>query len=182
MRTRVAAAVAATLALLPIAQSHAGGPVLDGKKRTKIEWTGTMTPQQNVTTVMGYDPTTCTPADCAVKGFVFKPAKGVTGNILFAIKWTIPNEDVDLFIIDAKGGIVAQCAGFGGTGEALILPQDTLVAGKSYQAVAHYFLTAQDTVKGIVEFPTAETTNFKGVPQPDPTVGQVLCVLDGTIR
>ena len=184
MRTRLFAVAAAALALLPFASSDAGGPVLDGQKRKTITWTGTMTPQQSVQTVSGYDPTTCTPTDCAVKGFVFKPAKGVTGNLLFAIKWTVPVEDVDLFVIDSKGAVVAQCAGFGGNGEALVVPMEDLKSGKSYTAVAHYFISAQDTLNGIIEFPTAFAS--KPPPSVDPTVdaavAQQQCALDGTQR
>jgi hypothetical protein len=162
MRARLVIALGtAALAAAAAVPSHgaAAPKTLDGKKIKKITATASGGLQTNDADNASLD--TQNRADCSMPrcyrlDFVYNPAKGVKGNLLFKINWTNPASDFDLYVATAKKAEVAHCGGVGGTGEVLVLPASRFKAGQKYTLVVDFFRSANDTVTATVEFPTKE--------------------------
>ena len=159
--------------------AQAGTPVVDGKRVTHLDWTaqsGVNTPsEQDI--YYGVNSSTCRPPRCDRHPFVWQPAKGVTGNILFATKWTFPGEDYDLSLVNSRGAGIVSCYGTGGTGEAIVVPASKLVPGQTYTVVTSFTTSVPDTMHNTLEFPTQATQTQT----PLDLIG-FGCTLDGTIR
>lgn len=186
MRARPVLALGALVLVAAVAApSHAAGtPTLDGKKVKKLTGKASGGLQDNDSDNVTEAASTPNRADCAMPrcyrlDFIWNPAKGVTGNVLFKIDWTSPASDFDLYVADAKKGQVASCGGVGGTGEAIVLRGKSLKVGRKYTLVADFFRSVNDTVTATVEFPTKAVTGTT-VPTDAEAVVPINCALDGS--
>ena len=163
MKTRLitAATLAGALAV-SVSGAQAGTAVLDGKKVTKITMETTATAQANDAVLKedldGKERVACTLPRCARLPFVFKPAKGVTGNLAFTLSWALPGEDYDLYVAElAKDGSateLAHCGASAGTTEKIELGTDSFKAGKTYALIVwNYHATGTQKVTSTVTFP-----------------------------
>jgi hypothetical protein len=184
MRTHLALALgtAALVAGATVPSHAAGAPVLDGKTVKRI--TGTASGGQqthdadNADVLATPNRANCAMPRCYRLDFVYRPAKGVKGDVLFKITWTNPASDFDLYVSDDKKSDKAHCGGFGGTGEALVVSGRSFKPGKKYTLVADFFRSVNDTVQATVEFPTTAKTGTT-VPAEAELAVPVNCVLDG---
>jgi hypothetical protein len=184
MRPRhlVALATAALAAATSVPSHAAGITTLDGKRVRKIVRTASGGLQDN--DADNASTAAANRADCAMPrcyrlDFVYKPAAGVKGNVLFKITWTNPASDFDLYVATDKRGELAHCGGAGGLGEQLVLSGRTLKPGKRYTLVADFFRSVNDTVTATVEFPTS-TAAGTTVPEAADTILPTNCVVDAT--
>ena len=160
VRVLVAAVLAAAVAISLPAQ--AAPKTLDGKKVKKIAFKATPTPQAHdeefVTgSLGGPDRVRCKPPRCVRVDFVFKPAKGVTGDLVFRIAAANPTTDADLYVIDSKYNTIAQCGAFAGN-EAFKVPGKRFKTGKTYTVVVDFYRVISDTITGSIEFPAKYTS------------------------
>ncbi|MFN2523971.1 MAG: hypothetical protein ABR614_11750, partial [Mycobacteriales bacterium] len=168
MRTRLAltAAVAGAVALVaPSALAASGPPVLDGKKVKELKLDAAAGPQTHDESLAtgfatGEDRMQCGPERCAVLPFVYKPAKGVKGDVLFSINWNTPGSDFDLYVvqIDKNGRTkVGSCGGSAGLSEKVFLSADNFKPGKTYGLLADFYRTPGEKVTGSVTMPASNT-------------------------
>jgi hypothetical protein len=167
MRKRLVLAAAAfsAVALAVPAALASSTPVLDGKKTTKLTLNATAPMQDNdadlvTDSATHNDRMACGPARCAVLPFVYKPAKGVKGDVAFTLTWTVPASDFDLYVVSiGKDGRtdMGHCAGSGGTSEKVFLTADNFKAGKTYGLLADFYRTPGEKVTGTVEMPGTNT-------------------------
>ncbi|MBV9098753.1 MAG: hypothetical protein JO079_11915 [Frankiaceae bacterium] len=174
MRVRLFTAAAAAAVLAATVPAHAATPTLDGKKVKTLTFTGTATPQTHDTDLAGdqaganpaggrpADYTHCPASRCFTWKFVYKPAKGVRpGPVSVKLSWTLPVEDFDLYVFDAKFGDVGHCGASAGTSETVTI--DPATPGHTYLIVADEYRAGPDTVKATVNFPaTAFTSQVPG--------------------
>jgi hypothetical protein len=203
MRARLflALGAAALIAGATVPANAAGGVVLDGKKNTGWSFDQAVTTQSNVVADFGgslvaqlgptFGGVSCAPPRCYKKSFVFKPAKGVKGDIVVKAKWTTPGSDYDLYLYPEKAaetGYLAACGGSASTGEVMVVPSSALKYGKTYVLVVNFQQAVNDKVTGSLKFPGTFTSKVAPAYQVDdaqsalPT-GQVThlgCALDGT--
>jgi len=184
MRTRlVLAAATAVLAAAASLPSDAGAPkTLDGKKVKKITATAAGGLQANDADNASLDVqnrANCAPPRCFRLDFVYKPAAGVRGNLLFKVTWTNPASDFDLYVATAKKVEVAHCGGAAGLGEMLVVPASRFKAGQKYTLVVDFFRSVNDTATATVELPTKETMDAN-VPADVDTLLPVNCVTSAT--
>jgi hypothetical protein len=183
MRTHLALALGAAVLVgaASVPSQAAGTPVLDGKKVKTIVRTGSGGLQDNDADNASL--ATANRADCAAPrclrlDFVYKPAAGVKGNVLFKVTWTNPASDFDLYVASDKRAQLAACGGPGGMGEALVLSGKTLKYGKRYTLVVDFFRSVNDTATATVQFPTAKAAGTT-VPAQADELFPTNCVLDG---
>ncbi len=168
MLARILTALTVSGALaLTVTGAHAATPVLDGKKvkvMTLKAAGGAQDHDVDQVTELAKDPlgsgadrTQCVMPRCAALTFVYKPAKGVRAPIGFAMSWTVPVDDMDLYVAEVVKGErteVAHCAAGVGTSEKVVLPFGTLVAGHTYALVADFYRSVNDNVTASVSFPS----------------------------
>ena len=169
MRNRLVLAVAALSAVAvtaPAALAGPAAPVMDGKKVKKLTLTATTTAQSNDTVLVteiaqGGDRMSCDASKCAVLPFVYKPAKGVKGDVMFTINWSTPGSDFDLYAvaIDKHGDRtqLGTCGGSVGTTEKVFLTADNFKSGNTYALLAYFFRTPGEKLTGTVEMPGTDT-------------------------
>lgn len=165
MKTRlVTATVLAGALALSVSGAQAATPVLDGKKVKTLTLKSTPTAQDNdadlVTGLVdGPERVACSAPRCARLPFVFKPAKGVKGDLAFTTSWTVPGEDMDLYVAqilkDGSATEVAHCGASAGTKETLVLPASTFKAGKTYALIVDFYRTTGQSVTSTVTFPSS---------------------------
>ncbi len=182
MRVRPVLALGAAALVLGAAvpSQAAKTAVLDGKKVKKITRTASGGQQTNDADNASLDVpnrVVCSMPRCYRLDFVYQPAKGVKGNVLFQITWTNPASDFDLYVATDKKAELAHCGGAAGLGEALVLSGKTLKVGRRYTLVADFFRSVDDTVTATVEFPT-KRTNSTTVPAEADDLYPTNCVLD----
>ena len=163
MRARLlTGAVLAGALALSTTGAHAAPPVLDGKKVKVLTLTAVGAAQDHdsdfVTGQLGApERVACVAPRCARLPFVYKPAKGVKGDVAFAVTWTVPAADIDLYVAEiAKDGSSSQLAACGassGTSEKIFLPASSFKPDKSYALIADFYRTANETVKASVTMP-----------------------------
>jgi hypothetical protein len=168
MRARLILALgaAALVAGATIPASAAGTTTLDGKKVKGWTFNQAVTTQNNVpgdqggSLVAQVGPTfggvACAPPRCYKKSFVFKPAKGVKGDLVVKAKWTHPASDYDLYLYPQKAAeadYVANCGGSASNGEVMVVPSSKLKAGKTYTLVINFQQAYNDTLSGSLTFP-----------------------------
>jgi hypothetical protein len=166
MRARTTIVLAAAAAVLAALPAQAATPTLDGKKTKVLTFKGTATPQDNDGNIVadqggpnapGSNPrpadyAKCSAARCLTWSFVYKPAKGVKrGPFSVKLSWTIPGQDYDLYILDAKYGDVGHCGAT--VGQAEYVNVDAPVPGHKYLVVVDEFRALPDTVSVTVSFP-----------------------------
>lgn len=178
MKTRLltAATLAGALALT-LTGAEAATPTLDGKKVKVLTLKATASAQDHdsdfVTGSAGLDPerVACTPPRCARLDFVYKPAKGVAGNILFEAKWTVPAEDMDLYVaeIDKYGDAteLASCGASAGTSEKVFVDRSLLKAGHKYAMIVDFYRTANESVTATATMPATNTVKTTAPAQID---------------
>lgn len=120
-------------------------------------------------------PEDCTkPPLCANLDFVYKPAKGIKGGLMFTTTWTNPGSDIDIAVVqyekDGSRTKVASCGGFGSPSEKIYLAPSDLKPGRKYALVIQFFRSLNETVTGKVEInvPSAvkSTVNLPGLGDP----------------
>ena len=158
----IAAAGLAGALVVALPSAQAGTAVLDGKKVTTLTMESTPTAQTHDETFVtelpgGPERVSCTGTRCARLPFVFKPAKGVTGNLAFTIAWSVPVEDYDLYVAEiAKDGSateIAHCGTSGGTTEKLELGSDAFKSGKTYALIVDFYRSVGQKVTSKISFP-----------------------------
>ncbi len=168
MRTRLALVAAALGALSLAAPSALAAPApatLDGKKVSKLQLIADAKTQANAADIASSTRVQCEDPRCSALPFVYAPAKGASGDVLFTVTWTNPGSDIDLYVVEqAKSSRVkvANCGGSGGTSEKVFLPAGTLKKGKTYALIADFFLTSGEKVTSTVELgaPNTVSTTF----------------------
>ena len=163
MKTRlVTATVLAGALALSVSGAQAATPVLDGKKVKTLTLKSTPTAQDNDSDLVtglagGPERVACAAPRCARLPFVFKPAKGVTGNVAFTTSWSVPAEDMDLYVAqvlkDGSASEIAHCGASVGTGEKIVLPASTFKPGKTYALIVDFYRATGQSVTSTVSFP-----------------------------
>jgi len=185
MRTRLvlgAAALSALALAAPTALAAPAPATLDGKKVTKLTLEATTTAQTHddglvSDQVTGLDRMQCESPRCAVLPFVYKPAKGVKGDVMFTLKWSSPGSDFDLYVVsvDKNGRTkLASCGGSAGSSEKVFLTADNFKKGKTYALLADFYRTPGEKVTGTVEMPGTNTIP-SNVPEPVDSAALINC-------
>lgn len=166
VRLVTAATIAGALAL-SVSGAQAAAPTLDGKKIKVLTMKAVGAAQDHdsafVTGSAGLDPerVDCAMPRCARLDFIYKPAKGVKGDVAFELKWTVPASDIDLYVAEiAKDGSATELAACGasvGTSEKVFLASSNFKAGKKYALIADFYRTANEAVTGTVTMPGTNT-------------------------
>ncbi len=168
MRARlITATVLAGALAASVSGASAATPTLDGAKTKVLTATYTPAAQANdadfVTSAAGGpERVECTMPRCARLSFVYKPAKGVKATTVgFKVTWTLPVEDMDLYVaeIDKKGNAtqIETCGTFAGTSEQLLLDASTFKAGKTYALITDFYRASGQPVRAEVSFPGTVT-------------------------
>ena len=177
IRLATAAVLIGVLAASASGAQAAGPKVLDGKKVKVLTLTAAAGLQDhdsdNVTELKDAlnpgDRADCAPPRCAKLLFVYKPAKGVKGNVAFDLTWTNVASDFDLYVAsierDGTATTMDQCGGSGGSHEKVYLDASNFKAGKTYALVADFYRSVNDTVTGHVTMPGADQVK-KTAPDP----------------
>jgi hypothetical protein len=191
MRYRILLAAATSAAVAAtVLPAHAGTPVLDGKAHKVLTFKGASTPQDNDANFVGVqglpaggstrpaDYGHCAKTRCLMWSFVYKPAKGVKrGPFSARIDWTLPFEDYDLYVIDTRLGMVAECGASFGTAE--IAKVSSPVPGHTYKVVVDNYRAAPDTITATVAFPAKKYTTTGPETTPGALQAPVACGLPG---
>jgi hypothetical protein len=181
VKLRLVTALALVGALfLSVSGAQAATPVLDGKVKKKLEITAKGGLQDNTSTMLiGEEREYCT-KHCARLPFVYKPAKGIKGGLMFTATWSNPASDIDLTVVEAgpKGAWteVGSCNGAGNMMEKVYIPPASLRAGKTYAMIMFYFRSVNETFKGKVEINVPSTIK-PTVPAKVDEVALVNCTL-----
>ncbi len=166
MKTRlVTAAVLAGALAASVSGASAATPTLDGTKTKVLEVTGMGGVQdhdENLVALDSPDVVNCTPAECSVITFVYKPGKGVQGDLMMSAAWTNPASDMDLYFAEVnKDGSrteIGHCASAGGPSEKFFVGAADLKSGKTYAVVTSYFRSLNETVNTKVEIAVPNST------------------------
>lgn len=167
MKIRLVTAAAVIGALvLSISGAQAAPPVMDGKKVKVLKLHadgGTQDHDSDLVTgqVSTPDYSLCTPPKCAKLTFVYKPAKGAKGGLLFTATWGKPISDYDLYVyeLDKRGNGTRSgtCGGGIGTSEKVYLAPSNLHAGKTYVLIVNFFRSIADAVDAKIEMGVPST-------------------------
>lgn len=162
MKFRLALATALAGGLLvSMSGAQAAPPVMDGKKVKVLKKSATVAATTAQPT--GFDEIVCEdPTKCLTLPFVYKPAKGVKGDLLFTATWTNPAADFDLYVveIDPKKKTettVGRCATAPLASEKVFLSAKELRPGRHYRMVVGFYLPLGDTVNAKVEIAVPNT-------------------------
>lgn len=187
-------AVVAAVLVVGVSGAEAAPKTLDGKKVKKLSVTASGGAQDNDAWT-AYDvvatadegtadqlpaqaqrvaPEECGPPTCASLEFVYQPAKGVKGGLMFTATWSNPASDIDLFVmqIDKKGARtrIGSCGGAGTASEKAYLAPNELKPGRRYALVMQFFRSLNETATGTVEINVPSTignaVNLPGLGDP----------------
>jgi hypothetical protein len=167
MKIRLISLGAISVALaMTVSSAQAATPTLDGKKVKTLTLTaavGAQSHDSDLATDLAKNPlggspdrARCTAPRCSALTFVYKPAKGVTGDVGFKLSWGTPASDFDLYVAEVVRGertTIASCGTSGGTSETVIVPASDLKAGHTYALVADHYRSAADKITSTVTFP-----------------------------
>ena len=158
-RTLLATAVAGTLAF-GLSGAEAATPTLDGARTKTVTLKATGAPQTNDADYASLEDSNrlnCKMPRCARVDFVWKPAKGVSGNVAFKATWAVPVADIDLYVgAVGKDGSVSElgsCGATAGTQEQVYLPSSAFKAGKKYAMIVDFYRTAATEVTATATMP-----------------------------
>ncbi len=164
MRSRLVLAAAALGAVaLAVPSALAAGPAtLDGKKVTSLTQTVDAAMQANDASIADSAAVrvSCEMPRCSVLPFIYAPAKGASGDILFDIKWEKATSDLDLYVAQQDKSSrtkIGSCGGTGGTTEKVFLPAGTLKKGKTYVLIADFYRTTGEKVTSTITMPGKNT-------------------------
>ena len=168
MKIRAAAATALIGALvLSTSGAQAGTPTMDGKKVKVLTLNADGGTQDHdsdaVTGLVGtVDKSQCPAPRCAKLKFIYQPAKGAKGGLMFTATWGkayVDDYDLYLYELDKRGNgtRVGVCGGTGGNSEKIYMAPATLHSGKTYVFVVDFFRSVQDAVKAKVEMGVPST-------------------------
>lgn len=100
-------------------------------------------------------PGDCAAPTCANLDFVYKPAKGVKGGLMFTASWTNPASDIDLYVVryekDGSRTDIGHCGGSSSATEKVYLAPADLTPGRKYALVLQFYRSLNETVTGKVE-------------------------------
>ncbi len=160
MRVPAVAVLLATAAITVAAPPSfaAKPPVLDGKKTTSLHFSGSGGVQDHDKDFAGStgDRADCAAPRCAAMMFVYKPAKGVSGDTSYLLTWTNPVSDFDLYVAEVgKGGrsTVAKCGAGAGHSEKVFIPEGTLKRGDTYAIVVDFYRSLSESFTATVTMP-----------------------------
>lgn len=181
MRTRLvlaAALLGALSMLLPSALAAPATPTLDGKKVKTLTIKGNGGLQSNVDNPA---PEVCAAPRCMLLPFVYNPAKGVKGDVMFTVTWESLAADMDLYVVEVgKSGNtdIGHCASVTTTGahEKYFMPAGTMKKGKTYGLAVDFYRSVNDNVVGTVEMPAANSV-ATSVPSNVDSIGAINCTL-----
>ncbi|MDQ1688348.1 MAG: hypothetical protein QOK42_1323 [Frankiaceae bacterium] len=177
MRVRALIAVATAVLVGAATQASAKIDTLDGKKVKKvISITQT---RQNAATVGDPDEAKvigCRQGiDCNRLDFIYKPAKGVKGNITVFAQWYfVGTTDVDIYLVGA-GKVLGKCGGEMGNERHFDVAASALKPGKAYTAIAWYSHSTGEGLTLEVDMPTKTVKPYEaqGSPAPAPVPSSV---------
>ena len=165
MKLRLVTALALSGALLlSVSGAQAATPTMDGKKvkaLTKVVNAGLA--ENDADTLTDVDvKIQCPAAKCAKLAFVYKPAKGVKGGLMFTATWTNALSDFDLYAVelDKRGSATAvgSCGSFARATEKVYVGPSLLRSGRTYAIVIYFARSVNDTVTGKVEINVPDST------------------------
>jgi hypothetical protein len=177
MRTRALLALSSALMLALATQASAKVETLDGKKTKKV--VSITQTRQNAATVG--DPTDAQVAgcrngiDCNRLDFVYKPAKGVKGDITVFAQWYFAGTtDVDIYLL-AGSKVLGRCGGEMGNERHFDVAAKALKPGTRYTAVAWYSHSTSEGLTLEVDMPTKTVPAYEvqGSPAPSPVPSSV---------
>jgi len=182
MRTRLALATA-VLGALALAAPHAlaapAPKTLDGKAVKTMSITATSDLQNNADNPV---PARCDAPRCAMLPFIYSPAKGVKGDVMFTLTWGSMTSDIDLYLAEVgKNGNNTKIANCGGAGpqaqERIFAPAGTMKRGKTYALVVDFYRSINDTAKGTIEMGVPSTQKSTVPANADSAVLPINCTL-----
>lgn len=154
MRVRTGVVMAVLTAMVFSLHAEAATKVLDGKKTKKIDVVSDV-PRGFATT----DPSNSQVVGCKIKtqcsrlDFVYKPARGVAGDLTVLTKWFYPAAtDVDLYLVSA-GKVMASCIGQVSNERVIQMSHTKMKYGAKYTAVAFYSHSVGETLTLEVDMP-----------------------------
>jgi hypothetical protein len=156
IRLLLSGTLAAALAL-SVSGAEAATPTMDGKKVKLLRVSATSGVEEHDVDLVASsgEPVECGKPRCVRLPFVYKPAAGVKGGLLFTATWKTPGTDVDLFVgeVDKRGGTteIASCASSGPPSEKVYLAPSQLRSGRTYVMVLDFFRAVNEKVEGKVE-------------------------------
>ena len=153
MKLRLITGLALVGALfLSVSGAQAATPTMDGKKLKVINWTAKGGLQDNAAT--SEDREYCEKT-CGKQAFVYKPAKGAKGGLMFTATWSKQVSDIDLIVAERGKNntmtIVGACQGTGKTSEKVYLAPNQLKTGRTYVMIMYYFRSINETFTGKIE-------------------------------
>ena len=103
----------------------------------------------------------CAPPRCSRLPFVYKPARGVRGDLMFTVTWTNRASDIDLYVgevnRDGSTTTVDSCGGVGTTSEKVFVPAGSLRPGRTYVLVVDWFRSINETATAKVQIGVPST-------------------------
>ena len=164
VRLLTAAALAGALAV-STAGAQAAPRTLDGRSVKTLTMTASGGLQDNdkdqAQLLSSPDRADCAPPRCSRLPFLYKPAKGVKGDLMFTVTWTNRASDIDLYVgevaRDGSTTTVDSCGGVGSTTEKVFLPAKALKPGKTYVLVVDWFRSLNETATAKVQIGVPST-------------------------
>lgn len=184
-RLAVATAVVGALAL-SMSGAQAATPVMDGKKVKVLKITanaGLQSNDKDAASTSTIDHSICTPPRCAKIKFVYKPAKGAKGGLMFTMGWnnsTVSDLDLYVYSLDKRGNgtDIGHCGGPTGKSEKVYVPANLLKSGTTYVMVMDFFRSVNESaVNGKVEMGIPSTIATTVPEKADGAVYQLNCGL-----
>ena len=163
MRTRVLVAVVGALLVAAAGQASAKVDTLDGKKVKKV--VSITQTRQGAATVGDPDESkiaSCRQGiDCNRLDFIYKPAKGVKGDITVFAEWYfIGSTDVDIYLLDGAK-LLGRCGGEMGNERHFDVSAKSLKPGKKYTAVAWFSHSSGEGLTLEVDMPTKTVAPYE---------------------
>jgi hypothetical protein len=170
MRIRTLIAVSSALLVAAATQASAKIDTLDGKKVKKV--VSITQTRQGAATVGDPDESkiaTCRQGiDCNRLDFIYKPAKGVKGDITVFAQWYFAGTtDVDIYLLGA-GKILGKCGGEMGNERHFDVSAKALKPGKVYTAIAWFSHSSGEGLTLEVDMPTKTVKPYETVGNPNP--------------
>jgi hypothetical protein len=106
-------------------------------------------------------PEDCKAPTCASLDFIYKPAKGIKGGLMFTAAWSSTASDIDLYVLqyerDGSKTEIGHCGQSGSTSEKVYIAPEDLKPGRHYAMVMQFFRSANETATGTVRINVPST-------------------------